>query len=153
LIIEVVYTIFRFKESSYNSLGIWTHNDCDLEGSPEGTGKFPNANFGSERLLDSHYNKHVIQQKEFGDITKEEYLKGAQNLVNSGPGGNILSKTRSNGDEIFYNKSTNEFAVVTKDIRYKIGVEIFYFKIVYNGVWSFDYIYFPNFITITDVTC
>jgi pyocin large subunit-like protein len=71
--------------------------------------------FASEKQLDNHYVKHVIRQKEFGSISKEEYLQRAQELVTSPPGGDILVKTRSNGDRLFYNKRTNEFAVLTED--------------------------------------
>lgn len=69
------------------------------------------ANFKTEDLLDSHYKKH---KGEFGDITKEEYLKGANDLINSS-GDDILTKVRNNGDELFYNTKTNEFVVKTKD--------------------------------------
>jgi pyocin large subunit-like protein len=79
----------------------------DLQLFAEGAGK---SVFKSQELLDSHYMKHA---SEFGNITKEQYLKGAQNLTN--PGGNILTKARSNGDILFYNKSTNEFAVKASD--------------------------------------
>ncbi|WP_245683840.1 hypothetical protein [Vulcanibacillus modesticaldus] len=89
----------------------------------KGIGNFENANFASYKLLRSHYNKHVLKQKEFGNIKMDEYLKGARKLINSKLDGNILTKTRSNGDILFYNKSTNEFAVVTKD-----GVIRTYFK-------------------------
>jgi len=68
--------------------------------------------FKSQELLDSHYTKHA---SEFGNITKDQYLKGAQNLTNSNPGGNILTKARPNGDALFYNKATNEFAVKASD--------------------------------------
>ena len=63
--------------------------------------------FASDDLLDSHYQKHG---QEFGDITKNAYLKQADNLVNSN-GSNVVTKTRSNGDILYYNKATNEFAV------------------------------------------
>lgn len=89
----------------------------------KGIGDFKNAHFASEKLLRSHYIKHVVKQKEFGNITMDEYLEGARKLINSKPNGNILTKTRSNGDILFYNKSTNEFAVVTKH-----GVIRTYFK-------------------------
>ncbi|MBO8172923.1 MAG: hypothetical protein H0Z33_13670 [Bacillaceae bacterium] len=64
-----------------------------------------------------------MKQKEFGNITKDQYLQGARNLVSSTPGGNILTKTRTNGDKLVYNKATNEFGVVSKD-----GVLRTYFK-------------------------
>lgn len=71
--------------------------------------------FASDKHLNDHYVKHVIRQKEFGEISKEEYLRRAQELVTSEPGGEILVKERSNGDLLFYNKRTNEFAVLTAD--------------------------------------
>jgi pyocin large subunit-like protein len=71
--------------------------------------------FASEKHLDDHYVKHVIRQKEFGSISKEEYLQRAQELVTSEPGGDILVKRRSNGDRLFYNQRTNEFAVLTEN--------------------------------------
>ena len=40
--------------------------------------------------------------------------KGANNLVNS-KSSNTLTKTRTNGDSVFYNTKTNEFAVKTAD--------------------------------------
>ncbi len=67
--------------------------------------------FRNQDLLDSHYNKHA---NEFGDISKEEYLKRAGNLINS-TSDDILTKIRTNGDIIFYNPNTNEFAVKSAD--------------------------------------
>lgn len=81
-------------------------------GSTKGTGE---AEFKTQDLLDEHFEKHVVKQGEFGNITKEQYLKGAQDLINSKPGGDILTKTRINGDTVFYNKETNEFAIRTRD--------------------------------------
>jgi len=83
----------------------------------KGTSK---TGFKTQQLLDSHFKKHAA---EFGNITKQQYLKGAQDLVSSKPGGNILTKVRPNGDTIFYNKATNEFAVKTSD-----GIIRTYFK-------------------------
>lgn len=88
-----------------------TFNFADGSSGSEGTG---NPVFKSEDLLDSHYQKHVVDQGEFGNITKDQYLKNAQDLVTSKPGGDILTKTRTNGDTIFYNKATNEFSVTDK---------------------------------------
>ena len=72
-----------------------------------------NPNFASEQSLQSHVDKHVTQQWEFGNITEEQYISDAKKLVTSKPGGDILTYTRSNGDTLFYNKANNEFAVVT----------------------------------------
>ena len=69
------------------------------------------SNFRNQDLLDSHYNKHG---NEFGNITKEQYLQGANDLINS-TSDDILTKTRANGDIIYYNPLTNEFAVKSAD--------------------------------------
>ncbi|NMH73915.1 hypothetical protein HF078_12555 [Bacillus sp. RO2] len=70
--------------------------------------------FRSQKLLDQHYDKHVIKQKEYGSITKNQYLEKAQNLIGS-DSSNVLSKKRSDGSRVFYNKSTNDFSILSKD--------------------------------------
>jgi len=65
--------------------------------------------------LDAHYDKHVIQQREFGNISKQEYLHMARSHLNRKPGDDILEKVRPNGDRIIYNRATNEFRAVDKD--------------------------------------
>ncbi|WP_242850149.1 hypothetical protein [Clostridium polynesiense] len=94
-----------------NNINALKNSGTSHKGGTKGTGK---PVFKSEDLLDSHYQKHVVDQGEFGNNTKDQYLKGAQDLVTSKPGGDILTKTRTNGDTIFYNKATNEFAVTDK---------------------------------------
>jgi pyocin large subunit-like protein len=72
--------------------------------------------FKNDKLLVRHYEKHVLERKEFGDISIEEYLGSAQKLVTSDAGGDILRKTRkSDGEIVHYNRATNEFAVTDKD--------------------------------------
>jgi len=73
------------------------------------------SNFATQKLLESHYHKHVIDQQEFGSITMDEYLQGARSLVSSASSSDVLTKLRSNGDILFFNKKTDEFAVLTKD--------------------------------------
>ncbi|WP_148705262.1 hypothetical protein [Methanosarcina siciliae] len=92
-----------------------TVNKADGVASKEVIKSISNYGFKDQKSLTSHYNKHVIQGNEFGDITIDEYLKGAQNLVSSDAGGNILTKTRSNGDSLYYNKASNEFAVLSQE--------------------------------------
>lgn len=72
------------------------------------------SQFRSDKFLDQHYDKHVIKQAEFGDISKEEYLSRAQNFVDNPPS-SVLTKTEEDGDTLFYNEDTNEFAVKSKD--------------------------------------
>jgi pyocin large subunit-like protein len=74
-----------------------------------------NAQFRSAQLFNNHYTKHVLQQKEFGSISKEEYLHLAQTLVSQKEGGSILVKHKSNGDTLFFDKKSGEFAVLSGD--------------------------------------
>jgi hypothetical protein len=78
--------------------------------------------FASEQLFEEHYQKHVVTQKEFGDITRQEYLEMVNVLLNSS-GDNILTKMEEDGDLLVYNVDTNEFAVLRPD-----GVIRTYFK-------------------------
>lgn len=70
--------------------------------------------FANQKLFEEHYQKHVVTQQEFGDITKEEYLKLANDLLNA-TGDNILTKTEDDGDLLFYDVDTNGFAVMRPD--------------------------------------
>lgn len=70
--------------------------------------------FRSAKLLDEHFDKHVIKKKEYGNISKQTYLEKAQNLIGS-DSSNVLSKKRADGSRVFYNKSTNDFAILSKD--------------------------------------
>lgn len=68
--------------------------------------------FRSEELFDSHYEKHGA---EFGDITQDEYLDLANELINA-EGENILHKTeKEDGDFLYYDTETNEFLVLSTD--------------------------------------
>lgn len=68
--------------------------------------------FRSDELFDSHYEKHGA---EFGDITQEEYLDLANELINAA-GDNILHKTeKEDGDFLYYDTETNEFLVLSTD--------------------------------------
>ncbi|MCI2062137.1 MAG: hypothetical protein LKJ83_05125 [Eubacteriaceae bacterium] len=72
------------------------------------------SQFRSRALLDSHYEKHVQDQDEFGSITRDEYLKMAQNLVDH-PGKSVLTKQDSDGNTLYYDKDNNTFAVKSSD--------------------------------------
>lgn len=65
--------------------------------------------FRSKKLFDEHYKKHGA---EFGDITQEEYLAGANALITNK---NALQKTEEDGDKLFYIESSNEFGVLSSD--------------------------------------
>jgi pyocin large subunit-like protein len=74
--------------------------------------------------LEEHYLKHGYQ---FGQITQEEYLHGAQALLNAAPGTDVLEKVRFNGDVEHFRVSTGEFAVMTQRGRIRT-----YFKTDYE---------------------
>ncbi len=80
------------------------------DGSGSGNG---DADFASEQKLNEHFEKHVVQQGEFNYQSPQEYLQGARNLMRGGDG--VDTFVRSNGDKLFYNSSTNEFGVLSKD--------------------------------------
>lgn len=66
--------------------------------------------------LEAHYLKHGYQ---FGNITQDQYLENARELLNAPTGSDLLEKIRSNGDVLRYRTSTGEFAVMTRDGRIK----------------------------------
>lgn len=68
-------------------------------------------NFRTDELLNSHYEKH---KNEFGDITKNEYLEGANNLINQ-VSESVISKTEEDGDTLYFDTQTNEFSVLSTD--------------------------------------
>jgi pyocin large subunit-like protein len=76
--------------------------------------------------LEEHYLKHGYQ---FGQITEEQYLQGAQALLDADPGPDVLEKIRFNGDVEHFRPSTGEFAVMTKRGRIRT-----YYKTDY-GYW------------------
>ena len=91
--------------------GAWAYTDVQA------------GNF-AEGQLEAHYQKHGDQ---FGNITQEQYLQGARNLLDAVPEGDILEKVRQNGDVEHYKVSTGEFAVMTRRGRIRT-----YFKTSYR---------------------
>src|SRR5690606_29285829 len=73
----------------------------------------PARNF-AEGQLEKHFAKHAGEWGA-GNITKQGYLKRAQDLLSRQPGGDILGHTRQGGDILRYNARTNEFAVGAAD--------------------------------------
>jgi len=76
--------------------------------------------------LEAHYLKHGDQ---FGQITQDQYLQGAQALLDAVPDKDVLERIRPNGDIEHFRVSTGEFAVMTKRGRIRT-----YFKTDY-GYW------------------
>ena len=68
------------------------------------------------KRFQSHYNDHVIIQKEFGNITQAQYLNKAIDAKNQAVDGiNIQQKIRSDGSINKYNVKTNELVGYTSD--------------------------------------
>lgn len=66
--------------------------------------------FRSEKLFRSHYEKHGA---EFGDITQEEYLALANELLASP---DALRKTeKEDGDTVIYDEADNLFLILSTD--------------------------------------
>lgn len=72
----------------------------------------PNFEQFAEGRLKLHYDKHVVKNTEWGNanITIEDYLKRAQDLLNCPVDGNIEGFISPNGYTFRYNRLTNEFA-------------------------------------------
>lgn len=70
-----------------------------------------NYSFRSKQLYDSHYKKHG---DEFGDITQEEYLEKANELIDN-QSDSVLRKRSDDNDYLYFNKDTNEFLVLSED--------------------------------------
>ncbi|MDQ6423594.1 polymorphic toxin-type HINT domain-containing protein, partial [Paenibacillus sp. LHD-117] len=66
------FTVADFHTYYVSSLGIWVHNISCAEINWKG--------FSSGQLKE-HYEKHVIKQNEFGNITQNEYLKLAKGFA------------------------------------------------------------------------
>ena len=69
------------------------------------------TSFHTPKKFNEHFERHVIKQKEWNDVfTKKDYLKKAQNFLNS-KGSNIDSFVSRDGWLFKYNKATNEFGL------------------------------------------
>lgn len=69
-------------------------------------------NFASEELLEDHYLKHA---KEFGNISKQQYLGLANSLAAREPSEQVAQLVRSDGSISKYSFATNEFLVINAD--------------------------------------
>ena len=68
--------------------------------------------FRSEALLDEHYQKHGA---EFGNISKQEYLRLAQELRDAPASGAILEDRRGNGQFTRFDKRHGYFGAYNPD--------------------------------------
>ena len=68
--------------------------------------------FRSKKYLNTHFEKHG---SEFGDITVEEYLRLANDMLNS-DSDTILHKTeKEDGDDVYFDTATGYFLVLSTD--------------------------------------
>jgi WXG100 family type VII secretion target len=67
-------------------------------------------NFASSEKLVSHFAKHGPKM---GFKSIDEYLGGARSLINQNQ--SVAKFVRQNGDTLYYNRATNEFAVMSQD--------------------------------------
>jgi pyocin large subunit-like protein len=65
--------------------------------------------FATEELLESHFVDHG---PEFGYLSKEEYLAGANRLIRNP---DVATFIRTGGDTLYYHIQTNQFAVKTAE--------------------------------------
>ena len=69
--------------------------------------------FRNERLFREHYAKHG---REFGRISAEEYLRLAQALRDTVPGGDILEIERADGVISRFDRSSGSFVAFNTDL-------------------------------------
>ena len=67
--------------------------------------------FRNKQRYDEHYKKHGA---EFGDITKEQYLELANELINS-TSDRVLHKYSEDGDYMYFDQDTGYFLVLSED--------------------------------------
>ncbi|MEG0072476.1 MAG: hypothetical protein RR362_01215 [Raoultibacter sp.] len=67
--------------------------------------------FASQEKFDQHYKKHG---REFGDISQDEYLQKANDLIESSAPTVKTKSEKTDGDTCYYDTATNEFLVLTK---------------------------------------
>src|SRR5205085_7318362 len=70
------------------------------------------AGFRSRRLLEEHYAKHG---SEFGDVTRAQYLRLAQDLRDRPAGGDVLEIVRDDGTITRFDRATGTFVAFDDD--------------------------------------
>jgi pyocin large subunit-like protein len=74
--------------------------------------KRPDIGFASRQKLVDHYRKHG---REFGSITMEQYLRGAQELRDRPAGGAILESDRPDGSVTRFDRKSGDFIAFNRD--------------------------------------
>ncbi len=74
--------------------------------------KHSDVGFASRQKLLDHYRKHG---REFGSITMEQYLRGAQELRDRPAGGAILEAARPDGSVTRFDRDSGDFIAFGRD--------------------------------------
>jgi pyocin large subunit-like protein len=74
--------------------------------------KRPDIGFASRQKLLDHYQKHG---REFGSVTLEQYLRGAQELRDRPAGGSILESARPDGSVTRFDRQSGDFIAFNRD--------------------------------------
>jgi pyocin large subunit-like protein len=74
--------------------------------------KRPDIGFASRQKLVDHYRKHG---REFGSITMEQYLSGAQELRDRPAGGAILESERPDSSVTRFDRKSGDFIAFNRD--------------------------------------
>lgn len=80
--------------------------------SPQDRAWGPAVGFANRDRLDEHYRKHGA---EFGDISRQDYLRQAQALRDAPAGGPILEATRRDGVVTRFDRRSGAFLAFNRD--------------------------------------
>jgi len=72
----------------------------------------PSVGFRTRRLLEEHFAKHA---REFGDISRAEYLRQAQRLRDAPVGGSVLEIRRGDGTISRFDRRSSAFLAFDDD--------------------------------------
>lgn len=72
--------------------------------------------FTSDRDFELHYHKHVVQQREFGYISREEYARRSRDFMLGPCGRFTIERVRKWSRRILrYDEDSAEFGVMTQE--------------------------------------
>lgn len=108
---EVPRSFDKFQELKYNNTNEWEKTKQLYNDTTNGKA-WLKANFSSEKKFNKHIEKHLY---EYGNITSEQYLNIARQLLASPVKGDIKGFKSELGFIFRYNKATNDFAIGRAD--------------------------------------
>jgi SPP1 gp7 family putative phage head morphogenesis protein len=100
-----------FQELKYNGINEW-ENLKQLYSDTKSGKVWLSSAFSTEKKFKKHIEKHL---GEFGNITEDEYLSIARNLLASPAKGDIEGFISKEGFRFRYNNKTNDFAIGRAD--------------------------------------